>query len=122
MDFILFCGEIHLFCLSLEVSESGLSQMICLPASAVAIAISACALFSVQISTTSISGLLIMLCQSVENDSKASFSFASFAISVSISMIIFLTGIAGAGQKNIGIPAYAIDTEAFKVYYKKYRI
>lgn len=111
-----------MFCLSLEVSESGLSQMICLPASAVAIAISACALFGVQISTTSISGLLIMLCQSVENDSKASFSFASFAISVSISMIIFLTGIAGAGQKNIGIPAYAIDTEAFKVYYKKYRI
>ena len=48
-------------------------------------------------------------CQSVEYASKPSLSFASLAMSSFISTIIFFTGIAGAGQKNIGIPAYAME-------------
>src|SRR3569623_2045768 len=93
---------------STAVRASGFSQMMCLPAMAAAMAISACELFGVQISTMSISGRATMLRQSDEAASKPKRSRAVLAISSLTSTTTLRTGIAGAGQKNMGIAAYAM--------------
>jgi hypothetical protein len=79
--------------------------MMCLPASAAATAISRCVSFGVAISTMSIVGSSITRRQSPVEVSKPNRSAASAASFSPTSAITFRCGIAGAGQKNIGIAA-----------------
>jgi hypothetical protein len=90
---------------SSTVRASGFSQMMCLPALAAAMAISACTLLGVQISTTSISGRATTLRQSLDASSKPKRRRASSAAPSVMSTTTLRCGMAGAGQKNIGIEA-----------------
>ena len=83
--------------------------MMCLPALAAAIAISGCELFGVAMSTTSMLGSSITLRQSLEEFSKPKRAAASRAKSSLTSTTVLRTGMAGAGQKNIGMAAYASE-------------
>ena len=94
---------------SSNVEAIGFSQSTCFPAFSAAMAISAWALFGVQMLTTSISGSLTMSRQSVQHFSKPKRSFASAAISGTMSQIVFKTGTAGAGQKYLGMSEYPIE-------------
>ena len=90
---------------SSTVLASGFSQMMCLPALAAAMAISACTLLGVQMSTTSTSGRATTARQSDEASSKPNRCRAASAAPSVTSTTTLRCGMAGAGQKNIGMAA-----------------
>jgi hypothetical protein len=90
---------------SSPVRARGFSQRMCLPARAAAIAISACRSLGVAMSTMSMSGSSTTRRQSLVALSKPNRAAASAAISSVASARTLRTGIAGAGQKNIGMAA-----------------
>ena len=79
--------------------------MMCFPASAAAIAISGCRWFGVAMSTMSMEGSSMTRRQSPVLDSKPNRAAPSAASSSVASAITARTGMAGAGQKNMGMAA-----------------
>ena len=90
---------------SAPVRASGFSQITCLPALSAAMAISAWLSLGVTMSTTSMSSRLTTAAQSADDSSKPSRVAPVTARSAVTSTRTLRCGIAGAGQKNIGIAA-----------------
>ena len=91
--------------LSAAVRASGFSQMMCLPAWAAAIAISAWLSLGVTMSIRSMSGRATTARQSLDASSNPKRWRPFSAAAGLMSTKTLRTGINGAGQKNIGMAA-----------------